>query len=63
MLNALESKPLDGLRIGLIAETVGDGVDPSVSSAISSAANHLQSLGAKITEVIYTFTLFISSPR
>ena len=55
-LNAFKSKPLDGLCIGLITETVGDGVDPDVSSAIMSAASHLEGLGAKITKVMYMFT-------
>eukprot|EP00250_Pteridium_aquilinum_P019778 c24566_g1_i1 orf=73-1716(+) len=50
-VDVVESKPLDGLRIGLIKETVGDGVDAGVSSAIADAANHLEVLGATITEV------------
>lgn len=48
---AVESKPLAGLRVGLIKETVKDGVDSGVSSAITDAANHLEVLGATITEV------------
>lgn len=50
-LVAVESKPLAGLRVGLIKETVKDGVDSGVSSAITDAANHLEVLGATITEI------------
>ena len=59
-LNDFKSKPLDGLCIGIITETVGDGVDPDVSSAIMSAASHLEGLGAKITKVICMFANDIS---
>lgn len=50
-VDVLESKPLEGLRVGLIKDTVGDGVDRGVASAISEAAKHLEVLGATIKEV------------
>ncbi|KAM1131493.1 glutamyl-tRNA(Gln) amidotransferase subunit A, chloroplastic/mitochondrial-like isoform X1 [Malus sylvestris] len=45
------SKPLKGLRIGLIRETLDGGVDTGVTSAVRSAALHLEELGCSITEV------------
>nr|XP_048328214.1 glutamyl-tRNA(Gln) amidotransferase subunit A, chloroplastic/mitochondrial isoform X2 [Ziziphus jujuba var. spinosa] len=50
-LNLLESKPLKGLRIGLIRETLDDGVDSGVNSAIRGAASHLEELGCSVSEV------------
>ncbi|XP_022148036.1 glutamyl-tRNA(Gln) amidotransferase subunit A, chloroplastic/mitochondrial [Momordica charantia] len=47
----LESKPLKGLRIGLIRETLDNGVDSEVNSAIRSAASHLEELGCSVNEV------------
>ncbi|XP_059663301.1 glutamyl-tRNA(Gln) amidotransferase subunit A, chloroplastic/mitochondrial isoform X2 [Cornus florida] len=46
-----ESKPLKGLRVGLIRETLNDGVDSEVISSIRSAASHLEELGCSVTEV------------
>ncbi|KAL5547414.1 hypothetical protein UlMin_002645 [Ulmus minor] len=50
-INLSESKPLKGLRIGLIRETLYDGVDTGVSTAIRSAASHLEELGGSVSEV------------
>lgn len=47
----MESKPLKGLKVGLIRETLEDGVDNGVKSAISGAATHLEELGCTVTEV------------
>ncbi|XP_058096524.1 glutamyl-tRNA(Gln) amidotransferase subunit A, chloroplastic/mitochondrial isoform X1 [Magnolia sinica] len=47
----LESKPLKGLRVGLIHETLGDGVDGGVISSIKAAASHFEELGSVVTEV------------
>jgi aspartyl-tRNA(Asn)/glutamyl-tRNA(Gln) amidotransferase subunit A len=47
----LESKPLKGLRVGLIRETLDDGVDSGVISAIRGAASHLEDLGCSVSEV------------
>uniref|UniRef100_M1BWR0 Glu-tRNA(Gln) amidotransferase subunit A n=1 Tax=Solanum tuberosum TaxID=4113 RepID=M1BWR0_SOLTU len=47
----LDSKPLKGLRVGLIRETIEDGVDPDVISSIRGAASHLEELGCTVTEV------------
>lgn len=50
-IDTFQSKPLERLRVGLIKETVGNGVESGVSSAIADAANHLECLGARITEI------------
>ncbi|GFZ05724.1 amidase family protein [Actinidia rufa] len=47
----LESKPLKGLRVGIIRETIDDGVDPDVISSVCGAACHLEALGCIVTEV------------
>ncbi|XP_061340330.1 glutamyl-tRNA(Gln) amidotransferase subunit A, chloroplastic/mitochondrial [Gastrolobium bilobum] len=49
--SALESKPLKGLRVGIIHETIEDGVDAGVSSAIRAAGLHLEELGCSVNEV------------
>lgn len=40
-----------GVKFGIISETVGDGVDEDVLSAVRQAAAHLESLGASVREV------------
>lgn len=50
-LNLLESKPLNNLRIGIIQETLGEGVDTGVISSIKAAASHLEQLGSVVEEV------------
>ncbi|KAJ9554016.1 hypothetical protein OSB04_018061 [Centaurea solstitialis] len=46
-----ESQPLKGLRVGVIKETLGDGVDQEVLSSIRGAISHLEGLGCTVTEV------------
>jgi Asp-tRNA(Asn)/Glu-tRNA(Gln) amidotransferase A subunit family amidase len=43
--------PNAGKRIGLIAETHGEGVDTAVRDAVEACAAHLSSLGATVEEV------------
>lgn len=50
-IDGFGSKPSAGVRFGIIAETVGDGVDDDVISAVRQAAAHLESLGASVREV------------
>ncbi|KAF3969274.1 hypothetical protein CMV_006919 [Castanea mollissima] len=50
-INLLESKPLKGLRVGVIRETLDEGVDTGVISAIRGAASHLEELGCSVTEI------------
>ncbi|KAL5213699.1 hypothetical protein ABZP36_002851 [Zizania latifolia] len=47
----LESKPLNGTRIGIIQETLGEGVETGVISSIKAAASHLEQLGSVVEEV------------
>ena len=49
--SALSSKPLAGVRIGLIAQTAGEGVQPGVLSALLAQAAHAESLGAEVVTV------------
>ncbi|KAL3509000.1 hypothetical protein ACH5RR_028401 [Cinchona calisaya] len=49
----LDSKPLNGLRVGVIRETLEDGVDPDVISSLQGAASHLEDLGCTISEVSF----------
>ncbi len=44
-------KPLKGLRIGLIKETTGPGVQAEVATAIQEAQDTLRGLGATVKEV------------
>ncbi|KAF8071079.1 hypothetical protein HT031_001161 [Scenedesmus sp. PABB004] len=56
--DALGSAPLAGLRVGVIAETCGEGVSPGVTAAIDGAVAHLQQLGAAVEQVsLPTFAL------
>lgn len=48
----MESKPLEGLRVGIIQETLGEGVDNGIVESIQAAALHLDHLGARVSEVI-----------
>lgn len=47
----LPSTPLDGLKVGLIEETLGDGVAAAIVDATQAAARHLESLGASVGRV------------
>ena len=59
--SSFESKPLKGLRVGLICETIGDGVDAGVISAIRAAASHFEELGCSVNEVLLIiFPIFLN---
>src|SRR5436190_1360875 len=45
------TKPLDGLRLGLVREHFGPGLDGEVESAVREAFKVYQSLGAKVVEL------------
>ncbi|HAX90545.1 MAG TPA: Asp-tRNA(Asn)/Glu-tRNA(Gln) amidotransferase GatCAB subunit A, partial [Cyanobacteria bacterium UBA11370] len=40
-----------GIKIGIIKETFGEGLDPIVAEAINKAIEHLKSLGAEVQEI------------
>ena len=42
---------LKGLKIGVITETFGEGLDPVVAETVQKAIAQLKTLGAKITEI------------
>jgi aspartyl-tRNA(Asn)/glutamyl-tRNA(Gln) amidotransferase subunit A len=44
-------RPLDGLRIGLVREYFGDGLDSEVDAAVREAIRVYESLGATVSEV------------
>ncbi|MFO0948794.1 MAG: Asp-tRNA(Asn)/Glu-tRNA(Gln) amidotransferase subunit GatA [Planctomycetota bacterium] len=43
--------PIEGLKIGIVPEFFGSGLDPQVESAVKSAIDVLKKQGAKIVEV------------
>jgi aspartyl-tRNA(Asn)/glutamyl-tRNA(Gln) amidotransferase subunit A len=47
----LASRPLAGVRLGLVRETASAGCQPAVAAALASFAAHAQSLGAEIVDV------------
>ncbi|PQO47836.1 Asp-tRNA(Asn)/Glu-tRNA(Gln) amidotransferase subunit GatA [Blastopirellula marina] len=44
-------KPLEGLRIGLVKEHFGDGLDGDVEKAVREAVKVYESLGAKVVDI------------
>ncbi|MFG0333347.1 MAG: Asp-tRNA(Asn)/Glu-tRNA(Gln) amidotransferase subunit GatA [Maioricimonas sp. JB049] len=44
-------QPLDGLRVGIVKEHFGDGLDDEVSAAVHAAIDLYRSLGAEVKEV------------
>ncbi len=47
----LSSKPLEGKKIGLVGQAMGEGVDAGVLQAVKAAVTHLEALGAIVEEV------------
>ncbi|MHB1035172.1 MAG: Asp-tRNA(Asn)/Glu-tRNA(Gln) amidotransferase subunit GatA [Pirellulales bacterium] len=45
------SRPLAGLRLGVVREHFGEGLDPEVEAAVRSACDVYRSLGAAIREI------------
>ena len=56
-VESLQSKPLQGKRIGIIADMMTSGVASGVASAVKKAVKHLESLGAELVEVSLGITL------
>jgi len=42
---------IEGLRIGVVREHLGDGVEPGVAAAVEAAIGELERLGARVREV------------
>lgn len=47
----MPSRPLEGLRIGIVQQMMGAGISEGVTSAVQQAYKHLESLGAILQEV------------
>ena len=47
----MQSRPLEGVQVGVVQEMAGPGVAESVASSVQHACRHLESLGASIREV------------
>ncbi len=45
------SKGVEGLRIGLVTELMGEGIDPQVKAAVTAMADKLAGAGAEVIEV------------
>ena len=50
VLTGLEAG-VEGLKVGLVTETLGEGVDPSVTARVREAAALLDKLGAQVVDV------------
>ena len=48
---ALLGRDIRGLRLGVVKEHAGQGIDPEVKNVVAVAIDHLASLGAEIVEV------------
>lgn len=44
----LPSKPLDGLKVGVIEQCMGSGLSASVKATADATCRHLESLGATV---------------
>jgi aspartyl-tRNA(Asn)/glutamyl-tRNA(Gln) amidotransferase subunit A len=42
---------VEGLRVGVVREAFGEGVEPAVATSVRSSIDRLESLGAKVDEV------------
>ncbi len=47
----LQSDLKKGLKVGIIGETVGEGLDPSVAKSVENAIAQLEALGAEVKEI------------
>ncbi|MBN2021367.1 MAG: Asp-tRNA(Asn)/Glu-tRNA(Gln) amidotransferase subunit GatA [Pirellulales bacterium] len=45
------ARPLEGLRLGVVREHVGEGLDPEIAAAMEEALDVYRSLGATVREV------------
>jgi aspartyl-tRNA(Asn)/glutamyl-tRNA(Gln) amidotransferase subunit A len=56
--SATVEQPLEGLRIGVVSEYFGEGIDPDVDSSIRAAIDVYRSLGAQVSEVSLPHTKY-----
>jgi len=50
--------PVDGLKIGVAKEYLGEGLDPEVRNAVEAAIQKLNSLGCKVVEISLPHTKY-----
>ena len=58
---AMDSKPLQGLRLGVVQQMLGPGTAPSVAAGLQVALQHLESLGASLQEVLLHSLLVLAA--
>lgn len=56
--SATVEQPLEGLRIGVVSEYFGEGIDPDVDSSVRAAIEVYRSLGAQVSEVSLPHTKY-----
>lgn len=61
-LHNSDSKPLKGLRIGVINQTLDDGVDDGIKSVVLGAISHLEELGCTVSEVPFSINFVFLNP-
>ena len=49
--SAMPSRPLQGVRLGMITQTSGAGVQPGVLAVLQAAAKHAEALGAEVVPI------------
>lgn len=56
--SATVDQPLEGLRVGVVSEFFGDGIDSDVDSLVRAAVDVYRSLGAEVSEVSLPHTKY-----
>jgi aspartyl-tRNA(Asn)/glutamyl-tRNA(Gln) amidotransferase subunit A len=56
--SATVDQPLEGLRVGVVSEFFGDGIDSEVDSSVRAAIDVYRSLGAEVSEVSLPHTKY-----
>ena len=56
--SATVDQPLEGLRVGVVSEFFGDGIDSDVDSSVRAAIDVYRSLGAEVSEVSLPHTKY-----
>src|SRR5690606_11011452 len=53
--------PVDGLRLGVVRELFGAGVDPALANAVQEAIRVLESLGATVRDVVLPYCRYATA--
>jgi len=56
--SATVDQPLEGLRVGVVSEFFGDGIDSDVDTSVRAAIDVYRSLGAEVSEVSLPHTKY-----